>query len=57
MKDNKIKRKLLWPAVIVALLSLLWLAAEMKWINSDLPLGPFALLAVSLALIIYELRW
>ncbi|PIT85053.1 hypothetical protein COU37_00870 [Candidatus Micrarchaeota archaeon CG10_big_fil_rev_8_21_14_0_10_45_29] len=50
------KPKLIWPALLVGLLSLLWLAQELEVIKSDIPAGPLALFCAALALLIYEFR-
>jgi len=50
------KPKLLWPAFLVGLLSLVWLAQELSIIESDIPAGPLALFCAALALLIYEMK-
>jgi len=49
----KSAKPLLWPALLVGLVGLLWLAAEVKWVPIDLPLGPLSVLVISLALMLY----
>ncbi len=44
---------LLWPALLVGLFGLLWLAQEIKWLPSSLPLGPVCVLVTALALVRY----
>lgn len=49
-------KKLLWPPMLVALLSLLWLINDLGYLKTDIPVGPLALFCAALALLIYELR-
>ena len=44
---------MLWPALLVGLFGLLWLAQEIKWLQTDLPLGPVAIIITALALVRY----
>lgn len=46
-------KPLLWPALVVGLVGLLWLAAEMGWAPINLPLGPMSVLIIALALMLY----
>ena len=55
-KKSASKKRLVWPSLIVALLALIWLAAEMGYTESPFSLGPFAVLAAALALLINEYR-
>lgn len=57
MKKTNIKfGMLIWPALLVALLSLLWLAQELSLLQCDISLGPFVAIAAALALLINEYR-
>jgi hypothetical protein len=50
---NRSSQPLLWPALLVGLTGLLWLASDLKWVPIDLPLGPLSVLIIALALILY----
>jgi len=57
MQKQSLKNKvLIWPAVIVCLISLVWLAAQTNILNTTLPIGPIGLFAAALALLIYEYK-
>ncbi|VVB57736.1 Uncharacterised protein [uncultured archaeon] len=43
----------LLPAMLAGLVGLLWLAQDMGWLASGLPLGPISILVMALALIRY----
>lgn len=43
----------LWPGFFVGAMGALWLAQEIKWLPTSLPLGPLSIVGVSLALVYY----
>lgn len=43
----------IWPALLIALVGLVWLGQSMQWIGSSLPLGPLGMLLTALALVFY----
>ena len=53
MPSREKPKALLMPALLVGLAGLLWLAQEIGWTPSALPLGPISVLVVSLAMIRY----
>ncbi len=44
---------LLWPALLTGFFGLLWLAQEMGWLPTNLPLGPMSVLIAALAMVRY----
>jgi len=46
-------KPMLWPALLVGLVGLIWLASDTGWVKIDLPLGPFSVLIIALALTLY----
>lgn len=46
-------RPLLWPALLAGFFGLLWLAQEMGWLPTRLPLGPLSVLIAALAMVRY----
>ena len=50
---NTQPKPLLLPSLIVGLVGLLWLAPEMGWLPTRLPLGPLSVLVAALALMRY----
>jgi hypothetical protein len=53
MKNQK-NFKINWPIVLLFLFAILWLADEYSLINSTIPFGPFALIAICLIFLIYD---
>lgn len=53
-KTTHRKKRLVWPALLVAILALVWLAQDMKLVQLAFSAGPLAVLAAALAMLIYE---
>jgi len=56
MQKQLKNKKLIWPAVVIGLISLVWLVAQLKLLNTDIPIGPIGLAAVALTFLIYEYK-
>lgn len=44
---------LLWPALLLGFFGLLWLAQDIEWLPTNLPLGPLSAIIAALALVRY----
>ncbi len=52
-KNNK---RLIWPALVVGLFSIIWMASDFGYVQLSFNIGPLAILAVAIVLLINEYR-
>jgi hypothetical protein len=52
-KNNK---RLVWPAFVVGLFSIIWMASDFGYVQLSFNVGPFAIFAVAIVLLINEYR-
>jgi hypothetical protein len=48
------RKKIIWPALIILVMGALWLMQETGNILSNIPIGPFAIICIGLALIVQQ---
>ena len=46
-------RPLLWPALLLGFFGLAWLAQDIGWLPTNLPLGPLSVIIAALAMVRY----
>ena len=55
-KSQVVGKRLIWPAIVIATLAIIWMAEDMKFIHMGINVGPIAVLAVAVVLLINEYR-